>query len=322
LIPKQAVGWLNKMMFKSVYRVGEYMIAEDEHGLLRWETHSSFGVQRSGKCYIFGNVLILGKWSHEESGYLQLEFSELLQKLPIWNRTEYYCFISELLNVSTDQSITDNFLANFKSLTASSISGPKMNRKPGMFKLGRYQITIADKGEISWQTYEGLDRIVGGRCSIESDLLLIGPQEYEEGNQKKRAILDMLNQLPIWDKTMVWCRSVVLRPCIVKDQKTEIASPEEFVMDDDSCDEKPSLLHFDQPVLNQYQEPAGRLSQMNFKWLETVWRQISGARRYIKYLLPLFVAGLLLGLVMIWYSAEKKSLFHHGGKQHHREHDD
>jgi hypothetical protein len=76
-------------MFKSVYRLGEYRITEDEHGLLRWETHFNFGVQRSGKCYIFGNVLILGNWSHEESGYLQLEFSELLQKLPIWDKTHY-----------------------------------------------------------------------------------------------------------------------------------------------------------------------------------------------------------------------------------------
>ena len=89
-----------------------------------WETHFNFGVQRSGKCYIFGNILIFGNWSHEESGYLQLEFSELLQKLPVWNRTHYYCFASELLDVSTGQSLTNDFLERHIALTRSTIQNP------------------------------------------------------------------------------------------------------------------------------------------------------------------------------------------------------
>jgi hypothetical protein len=314
------------MKFKSVYRLGEYRIAEDEHGLLRWETHFNFGVQRSGKCYIFGNVLILGKWSHEESGYLQLEFSELLKKLHIWNRTQYYCFISELLDVSTGQGITNDFLENYKTLTINSISKPIMNITPGLFKLGKYRITVADNADISWQTYEGLDKIIGGHCIIESDLLLIGPQEYEEGNQKKRAFLDKLNKLPRWDKTMAWCRSTVLRPCSVEPERTEnynIANPDEFIIDEYSFDEKSSQLHFDRSHFNnQYKKPPKQLSQYNFKLLETVWSWINGGRRALKYLIPLVLIGLLFSLLLIWFSAEKKSLFPHGGKQHHRDHHD
>ena len=75
--------------------------------------HFNFGVQRSGKCFILGNILIIGHWSHEESGYLQLEFSEQLQKLPVWNKTHYYCFASELLDVSTGQSLTNDFLERY-----------------------------------------------------------------------------------------------------------------------------------------------------------------------------------------------------------------
>jgi hypothetical protein len=313
------------MMFKSVYRLGEYQIAEDEHGLLRWETHFNFGVQRSGKCYIFGNVLILGNWSHEESGYLQLEFSELLQKLPIWDKTHYYCFISELLDVSTGQSITNDFLENYKTLTRSTISKILMNMSPGIFRLGRYQITVADNAEVLWQTYESLNRVVSGRCVIETDLLLIGPQEYDEGNQSKREFLNNLNQLPKWDKTMTWCRSSVLRTCSVEAQQTENPGParlHQYIMDEYSFDEKPSPLYFDQSHFNQYKEPSKRLLPFNFKWLETVRRWIYGGRRWLKYLIPLLLVGLLLGLLMIGYSVEKKSLFHHGGKQHHREHDD
>ena len=116
---------------------------------------------------------------------------------------------------------------------------------PGIFRLGRYQITIDDNGKVSWQTYEGLNRVVGGRCVIESDVLFIGPQEYDEGNLSKREFLNKLNQLPKWDKTMAWCRSYVLRPCNVEAPKTEnhnFASPDEFIMDEYSFDEKPSSL--------------------------------------------------------------------------------
>lgn len=323
MIPKQVFGSLSNMMFKSVYRLGEYRITEDEHGMLRWETHSNFGEQRSGKCHIFGNILILGKWSHEESGYLQLEFSELLQKLPLWNRTHYYCFISELLDVSTGLSITNDFLENYKALTRSTISTPLMNLIPGIFRLGRYQIAVADNAEVSWQKYESLNKVVSGRCVIESDLLLIGSQEYDEENRNKREFFNKLNQLPKWNKSVAWCRSSVLRPCIAEAPKIEngnFASPDKFIIDEYSSDEKPSPLHFDQS--HEYKEPSKRLLHWNFQWLETLWRWICGGRRWLKYLIPVFLVGLLLGLVIVWFSIEKKSLFHHGGKQHHHEHDD
>ena len=89
------------MMYKAIYSLGEYRITVYENGSLWWQTHSHFGVQRSGKCFILGDILIIGHWSHEESGYLKLEFFEQLQKLPVWNKTRYYCFAFELLDVST-----------------------------------------------------------------------------------------------------------------------------------------------------------------------------------------------------------------------------
>jgi hypothetical protein len=217
------------MINESIYRLGTYRIAEYENGLLHWETHFNFGVQRSGKCYIFGNILILGDWSHEEAGYLQLEFSELLQKLPAWNSTRYYCLSSELLNVSTGQNLTNDFLEHHIALTRITESKPLIDMRPGISRLGRYQITVADNGEVSWQTYESLNRVVSGRCVIESDLLLIGPQEYDEVNQSKREFLNKLNQLSEWDKTMAWCRSYVLRPCNVEAPKTENHNFQEII---------------------------------------------------------------------------------------------
>jgi len=98
------------MMNESTYRLGEYRIIEYDNGQLWWERHFAFGMQRRGKCFILGDILIIGHWSHDEIGYLILEFHEQLEKLPDWNKTRHYCFAFELLDVSTGQSLTNDFL--------------------------------------------------------------------------------------------------------------------------------------------------------------------------------------------------------------------
>ncbi|MFH1703462.1 MAG: hypothetical protein ABIB41_08565 [Nitrospirota bacterium] len=307
------------MINETIYRLGEYRIIEYENGLLRWETYYHFGVQRSGKCFILGDILIIGHWSHEEPGYLILEFFEQLQKLPVWNKTRYYCFAFELLDVATGQSLTNDFLERYLTFTSSTGSKSLMNMSPGMFRLGRYQIVVTDQGEVLWQTYEGLHKVVGGQCVIESDILFIGPQEYDEGNQSKREFLNKLKQLPKWDKSMAWCRNLVLRKCQYK-QQTEnpsFATNHQDTMDEHSFDEKPSTFY-----LNQYKEPPKRLLRLGFKWLETTLHRIRAGKGWLKYIIPLFVVGLLLGLVIILHSVEKKSHLPHWDKQHHHEHDD
>jgi hypothetical protein len=323
LISKQVFGWLSNMNFKRAYRLGEYRIIEYENGLLRWETYSHFGVQRSGICFILGNVLIIGNWSHEEIGYLKLEFFEQLQKLPVWTKTRYYCYAFELLDVVTIQSLTNGYLE--QSLRSINNTALKSRRSisPGTFRLGRYRITATDNGAVSWQTYGGLDRVVGGPCIIESNILFIGLQEYDEGNQNKREFLNKLNRLPRWDKTIAWCRGMVLRNClqqqeIEKPDTTPITIPQsQGAKEDHSLDEKPSVI-----FSARHEEKPKRLLLLCFKWLERAWHRIRGGKRWLKYLIPLFVAGLLLGLVLLWYSVEKKSHFPHGNKQHHHEHDD
>ena len=163
-----------------------------------------------------------------------------------------------------------------------------------------------------------MDRVVGGQCAVESGLLLIGPQEHDDIYQRKREFLSKLNQLPKWDKSVAWCRSLVLRTCQHKQSENSgsIAHKQD-TMDEYSFDEKPSA-----PYLNQYKEPNKRLLLSGFKWLETAWHRIRGGKRWLKHLIPLFVVGLMLGLVLFWYSVEKKSHFSHGNKYHHNKHDD
>ena len=87
------------------YRLGEFIIIEHRGVLLTWVTHIALGAQRSGRCFIFGNILVIGPWDREEAGYLILEFHEHLMKLPAWNKTSYYCFASSLRKVGTEQII-------------------------------------------------------------------------------------------------------------------------------------------------------------------------------------------------------------------------
>ena len=186
---------MGNVMFKRAYRLGEYRITEYENGLLQCERLFNFGVQRSGKCLICGDVLIIGHWSHEELGYLQLEFHEQLERLPPWNRTRYYCFAFELLSISNRQTATSDYLeARLRSIDSASLKS-EINVSTGTFRLGRYQITVDDNGEVSWQTHGGLNRVVGGRCVFESGILFMDEQEYDDAIQSKRDFLRKLNEL-------------------------------------------------------------------------------------------------------------------------------
>jgi len=306
------------MMNESTYRLGEYRIIEYDNGQLWWERHFAFGMQRRGKCFILRDILIIGHWSHEEIGYLILEFYEQLEKLPDWNKTCHYCFAFELLDVSTGQSLTNDFLERYLMRTNSAGFKSVLNLSPGTFRLGKYKITVTDNGDVSWQTYGGLDRVGGGPCVIESDVLFIGAQEYDEGDRSKREFLNILHQLPKWDKSVAWCRGLVLRTCQHQQQKVKPATIQsQDARENYSCNEKPSAT-----FSARYEEKPKRLLLLCFKWLERAWHRIRGGKRWLKYLIPLFVVGLLLGLVLLWYSAEKKSHFPHGDKQHHHEHDD
>jgi hypothetical protein len=312
------------MINETIYRLGEHRIIEYENDLLRWEKLFNFCVQRIGKCFVLNDILIIGKWSHEEPGYLQLEFSEQLQKLPVWGKTRYYCFASELLNISNGQSLSKDFLERYLTLTSSTGSKSLMNICPGMFRLGRYQIAVTDQGEVLWQTHEGLHRVVGGRCVIESDVLFIGPQEYDEENQSKREFLHKLNQLPKWDKSVAWSRNLVLRSC--QNQKSEDAGStihHQDTMDEHPFDEEPPTGEkLTASYLNHCKESPERLLLSVFNWSKSTCRRIHGGKGWLKYLVPLVVVGLLLGLVVILFSVEKKSHDHRLFEEHHHKHDD
>jgi hypothetical protein len=79
------------MINNKSYKLARYEIIESSNGTLRWESHAGLSGLKAGKCLIIGNVLVIGPHEMEKPGFLKREFLEHLNKLPQWDKTEYYC---------------------------------------------------------------------------------------------------------------------------------------------------------------------------------------------------------------------------------------
>jgi len=202
------------------YRLGEFILTEREGGFLTWMTHMAFGCQRSGKCLILGNVLILFPWDGKEPGYLKLEFHMKQMSLPVWNSTKYYCFASNLRQVGVENSVTQHMgQISFNKIESATVK----ITGPSMFRLGRRKISVNENSVISWQAISESNKIIGGICTIESGILCLGCKEHElldEG--QSRLFYTSLKVLPPWDKSSLWGHQESLLIC--KDSKPRNSS--------------------------------------------------------------------------------------------------
>lgn len=205
---------------KTPYRLKEYRLTEYESGGIRWETHFDFGRQRSGACFIQGNILIIKPWSEEKDGFLIGEFLDQLKNLPAWDKTLYYCFFSELLDIKAGRKLTADRLKqmSFRMNTHQAEAEGLKALRPGPYRIDRYRITINDDRTIAWQMPGGMNRIIGGQGLIESGILFLGPMAGGELKQNKQEFLYQLSRLPQWNITTAWCRHSALRPCQEKQQ--------------------------------------------------------------------------------------------------------
>jgi hypothetical protein len=73
------------------YKLGRYKIIESPRLVFWWESHSGFCSTQKGRCFIEGNILIIGPPSEEHQSFLKREFLEHLAQLPAWDKTKYYC---------------------------------------------------------------------------------------------------------------------------------------------------------------------------------------------------------------------------------------
>jgi hypothetical protein len=199
------------------FRLGEYRITDFGTGLIRWETHHDLGGQRSGRCHRLREVLVLGEFEQEQSGYLKGEFLDRLKGLPPWTRTRYFCLASHLHVVGTGRRPDKDLLAGigYQGIHQESVSKRAGDKKKGTFRLGRYRITFASDNEVFWETLGDGNKIVTGNCTLESGILIMGPRQGIQGEQNKREYIQQLHRLPLWNRTCVWGLQDVLQLCQV-----------------------------------------------------------------------------------------------------------
>ena len=325
------------MKNKAIYQLGEYRITEYENGILWWETHHGLGEQRSGKCFIHNDILILGVSRHEDIGFLKLEFLHKLHKLPSWNKTRYYCFASELMDVASGRTVNEDLLDRILSLGGMKTAGAKAvtAEGPGTFRLDKYEITVASEGQISWRADGGMNKLVGGQCIIESGMLFIGPQEHDKGEPNKPEFHTKLRELPQWDRTTIWSRTLALRACeptleghwthtthAHQDTRRDLVHPEKDAAVYKCGSRKPlkdllpsglklrtpslPLLH--KPLAHRFRKPSSRLLQ--------------GAKVWLICVISLVLAGLLLGLTLGLKGVEKGVHWFQSFGEHHHKHKD
>jgi hypothetical protein len=322
-------------MKKTDYRLREYRIYQDEGPLYWWETHCGFSVQRTGMCFIYRDLLILGPCSREEVGYLKREFLERLEKLEPWYRTKYHCFASELLDVVSGRSLDHNFVDwVYSSLgTSSDDAGPAMGGDPGTYRLDKYQITVAPNGEITWQMIGRMDRLLSGRCLIQSDVLFLGAEDQEREGGNTRGYSEKLDALPPWNRTRIWSRSLALRVChpLPRDLKPP-ASRHKIVRTEESgrADDKQRPFYEEQ-LRSRIRSLLPRLfkaskfsrsdsgSHLASRFGKQSCRLLRQGKFWLISLIFFVVAGLFVGLALGLHSVkENLHRTHFFGKHHHK----
>jgi hypothetical protein len=222
------------MMKMISYRLAQYKIIENENGDLWWECYADFATTNSGKCFIAGNILFLEPYSEvSEPGYLILEYNELLNKLPRWEKTKYYCSSYTLRPSKTGRILPKKELSKrsckrterVKNSVTTEGSGnggiePKQSdeTKAISYRLAQYEIMEGENGEVWWKAHAGLGRVRHGKCFIEDSILFIGASNADvkkpgEPGFLRREFITHLNQLPQWEKTKYYCSGYTLRSC-------------------------------------------------------------------------------------------------------------
>jgi hypothetical protein len=209
------------MMQNTAYRLAEYKIIANKHGELWWETHIGLASLKTGKCFINGDILFLVPSDITEPGFLKGEFLDHLNRMPKWNKTKYYCAsykISECKSVSPTPLFggIDSRLKNEVNLQpngSTQAAAAKTSLKPVKavtaahiaYKLGRYEITEMNNGQLFWKSTGGLGSLKMGRCHIRGSILFLEPGKTEQSGLKIKEFLQQLNQLPDWIGTKYFC---------------------------------------------------------------------------------------------------------------------
>ena len=207
------------------YRLGERKIIQAA-GALWWEAHAGIGAFQSGRCFVRGNILLLGSSEKEEPGYLKREFIERLRGLPEWNHTRYYCSNYSIHQCRSGRRLTEMELAEGRGIrTQAGEHTDPVEQTPTegpcpapsiSYRLGHHEITKKTDAQWWWKTYSSSGGPREGRCIIEGGILFFGAGkkiESQEPHNLKRTFLEHLGHLPQWKATEYYCPSCEIYDC-------------------------------------------------------------------------------------------------------------
>ena len=83
------------------YKLGHYKIIQVVGGGLWWESHHALSDCQTGRCFIEGNILIIGPSESQRPGFLKREFMEHIDRLPTWRKTKYFCLSQTIYKCET-----------------------------------------------------------------------------------------------------------------------------------------------------------------------------------------------------------------------------
>jgi hypothetical protein len=213
-------------MRKTAYRLSDYKVIENNLGDLWWETHIGLGSLKSGKCFINGDILFIAPGDITGPGYLKGEFLDHLNKLPKWERTEFYCASYKIYKCQSvsrkplfekvKNRLQDEVILRKNELiqkeepktTQKSIKADKT--APVSYKLGRYEIIEINNGQLFWKSTGGSGSLKKGRCHIKGSILFLEAGETERSSLMRGEFRQLLNRLTDWERTQYFCPSYAI----------------------------------------------------------------------------------------------------------------
>ena len=298
------------------YRLDEYIIIERGGVFLTWVSHIAIGEQLSGRCFIIGNILVIGPQKHEKAGFLKLEFNEQLRKLPTWTKTTYYCHASSIRKVDTGQSLARELKVHPYIPKIDTVA--KDIKGPGSFRLGRYKIIADGNSAISWQSMGALNRTINGKCVIESGILFIGQKEIEsDDGQSRRGFFECQKILPQWDKTFAWGNYGSLRVC--KEPKPRKSYAAIWKTEGAKIGIGGNI-----PFAQSQEFRKEKISQLKVsgsEWIKTTWQHVVEWNGWGRVKAPI-IAVIFYGLRIVVFILEKLVFLTRGVKAYFHKHRD
>ena len=124
------------------YKLGHYKIIEVVGGGLWWESHHGLSNCQTGRCFIEGNILVIGPSEDQRPGFLKREFMEHLDRLPTWRKTKYFCSSQTLYQCKTGARLLS--ISEIKQPADVTFKAPKKDAVEKMGDSGKIQIDRFD----------------------------------------------------------------------------------------------------------------------------------------------------------------------------------